>query len=284
MIRFPCPNCGKTLKAPEDKAGAKSRCPTCWHPITVPTPITNQLQQQQQLPLAPASLNVPFANPVNTLPAVMHDSRHSAFVNDQTPKAHVPCPLCNKPVQITAQQINRSIRCQSCFQDFVVNFGVQVVESHEPPPVAPIAPLRVTPIQVQPVPVKPIPQVIPVVEEIPVRMVAPAPPPPPQRQRTWIRIMVSARLLSWPKMCAACCGPAEGTRSAVCNRVERDYRTRSQSWSVPYCQQCNRDIDSGRSSESVRYEGFYASVHTFDFWNPEYSEEFRAMNRSKVLS
>jgi hypothetical protein len=36
MIAFPCPKCKATLKAPEDKAGAHTKCPRCGCPLLVP--------------------------------------------------------------------------------------------------------------------------------------------------------------------------------------------------------------------------------------------------------
>lgn len=38
MIRFNCPNCQKVLKAPPEKAGAKSACPNCRRAVVVPAP------------------------------------------------------------------------------------------------------------------------------------------------------------------------------------------------------------------------------------------------------
>jgi len=38
MIAFPCPKCKKTLKAPEEKAGAKTVCAYCRCPVQVPSP------------------------------------------------------------------------------------------------------------------------------------------------------------------------------------------------------------------------------------------------------
>lgn len=37
MIRFLCPQCSKTLKAPESRVGAQSKCPKCGQPVIVPT-------------------------------------------------------------------------------------------------------------------------------------------------------------------------------------------------------------------------------------------------------
>ncbi len=39
MLRFCCPSCGKTLKAPESKVGAKLPCPSCRTSLHVPPPV-----------------------------------------------------------------------------------------------------------------------------------------------------------------------------------------------------------------------------------------------------
>ncbi len=36
MIAFPCPKCHFTLKAPEEKVGARTKCPKCGCPVQVP--------------------------------------------------------------------------------------------------------------------------------------------------------------------------------------------------------------------------------------------------------
>jgi hypothetical protein len=38
MIVFRCPKCHTTLKAPADKAGARTKCPQCRCPVHVPAP------------------------------------------------------------------------------------------------------------------------------------------------------------------------------------------------------------------------------------------------------
>jgi DNA-directed RNA polymerase subunit RPC12/RpoP len=41
MVRFPCPKCGRRLKAPRDKAGSKATCTTCGEKMLVPgTPVS----------------------------------------------------------------------------------------------------------------------------------------------------------------------------------------------------------------------------------------------------
>lgn len=41
MIRFPCPNCQKTLKVPETKAGATATCPSCKERCRVPSELAD---------------------------------------------------------------------------------------------------------------------------------------------------------------------------------------------------------------------------------------------------
>ena len=36
MIRFDCPNCGKTIKASDSRAGKDGKCPGCGKPVHVP--------------------------------------------------------------------------------------------------------------------------------------------------------------------------------------------------------------------------------------------------------
>lgn len=38
-IRFPCPNCQKTLVAPDGTSGAQLACPACKQPLKVPEPV-----------------------------------------------------------------------------------------------------------------------------------------------------------------------------------------------------------------------------------------------------
>lgn len=59
MMTFPCPKCGAALKAPEEKAGAQTRCRFCGSPVQVPTPpvavlVTNALPAGT--PPAPAAI------------------------------------------------------------------------------------------------------------------------------------------------------------------------------------------------------------------------------------
>ena len=59
MIAFPCPKCNATLKAPEERAGAPSKCPYCGCPVQVPVlavhAATNTQATALPPPLPPAS-------------------------------------------------------------------------------------------------------------------------------------------------------------------------------------------------------------------------------------
>jgi hypothetical protein len=46
MIRFPCPLCGKPLKVPDEKAGARVVCPQCEEPSKVPSDLALDRSQQ----------------------------------------------------------------------------------------------------------------------------------------------------------------------------------------------------------------------------------------------
>jgi hypothetical protein len=48
-IEIRCENCGRKLKAPNDAAGKRSKCPSCGHEVYIPTPE----DQIDELPLAP---------------------------------------------------------------------------------------------------------------------------------------------------------------------------------------------------------------------------------------
>lgn len=63
-IRFECGNCRKPLNAPDDKAGAKSTCPNCRCPVTVPTAAARELPPPAAArPTPPAPPPIPSARP-----------------------------------------------------------------------------------------------------------------------------------------------------------------------------------------------------------------------------
>lgn len=61
MISFPCPKCQTTLKAPDEKAGARTKCSKCGCPVQVPSipvgapPVGAEVPPDATLADAPAS-------------------------------------------------------------------------------------------------------------------------------------------------------------------------------------------------------------------------------------
>jgi hypothetical protein len=53
-------------------------------------------------------------------------------------------------------------------------------------------------------------------------------------------IQISARNLSWPRLCACCCGPANTMKRASASRTtgKRVRHTTTAWWEVPYCTSC----------------------------------------------
>lgn len=97
--------------------------------------------------------------------------------------------------------------------------------------------------------------------------------------RAWIRVAVSAWLLRWPEACACCHRTPQIRRPVVCNRSDG----KSLSWKVPYCAGCHALIEQGKAGESVRYESFLRSVHTFAFWSKPYADDFCKWNAEKLV-
>lgn len=115
-------------------------------------------------------------------------------------------------------------------------------------------------------------------------------------------IEISARLITWPRMCACCLGDAEDCYTAEARRA-KSYGADVRTWDVPCCDACLDHVDvalgrswgwgvklsdycaCGRPNElPVAYQGWNGSVHTFEFANDDYADKFVKANRSKVIS
>ena len=60
MIAFPCPKCRFTLKAPEEKVGARTKCPKCGCPVQVPgRPVSTPPVVPEVLPVEGQAAAVP---------------------------------------------------------------------------------------------------------------------------------------------------------------------------------------------------------------------------------
>jgi hypothetical protein len=236
MITFKCPSCQTALGAADHHAGRTYACLKCSSQVTVPTPQSAR------------------ANPVYTQENEPTATRQPA---------QVPCPHCGCYVEMTTAQLNRGIRCPSCYKDFVVSFGIHARSPNTlalPSPGIPYQQVEV-----------PRPPPIPV-----------AVPPTMPPEVGWVTLKISARLISWPALCAGCCGPEQTRRDAHCQSTA--YRDRySRSWSIPYCFSCSQQIDMGACGEAVVYAEHYASVHTFNFWNQRFARAFYSRNQDKML-
>jgi hypothetical protein len=60
MIEFSCPNCGTNVKAPNDKIGARSKCPRCKAPVQVPDP---DVAHPNMVPVQRTSAYYQFSQP-----------------------------------------------------------------------------------------------------------------------------------------------------------------------------------------------------------------------------
>jgi DNA-directed RNA polymerase subunit RPC12/RpoP len=83
MIRFACQNCGQRIKAPEEYAGKRVRCPKCKSPVTIPGT------------------------------AEKEDSK-----GQQVIKFH--CPICNQKIGAPAEYAGKRVRCSKCKNPLVV--------------------------------------------------------------------------------------------------------------------------------------------------------------------
>jgi hypothetical protein len=53
MIHFTCPSCGRALRAKDDMAGKKSKCPGCGHAVSIDPPEVVPIVEPEPAPAAP---------------------------------------------------------------------------------------------------------------------------------------------------------------------------------------------------------------------------------------
>lgn len=60
IVRFHCPTCAKSLKAPSEKAGIRTRCPKCNSPVTIPGTAVLDSRASMLTPVAaPENVSIP---------------------------------------------------------------------------------------------------------------------------------------------------------------------------------------------------------------------------------
>lgn len=104
MPTFNCPHCRKTLKAPPEAAGKKTKCTGCGHRLVIPTGV------------APQSV-VPTAAPVPRPATTAHP-------------VSVPCPHCSGQVGYVPQLAGQPVNCPRCGQAFLMGGGSVATSPH----------------------------------------------------------------------------------------------------------------------------------------------------------
>ncbi len=98
MIRFPCPACRATLKAPAERAGASTHCPYCRQPVQVP--------KIEIIPQAPST-----ADPWRTTAVLVEESQ-----GPPTAMIRFQCPVCKQVQEVPDGMEGAKTYCRRCNQ------------------------------------------------------------------------------------------------------------------------------------------------------------------------
>ena len=110
MIRFSCPGCQKTLKAPANGAGRTVTCPRCGQRMTVPA--TNSSTTRKAEEDSVGSMDVELILPEVRL---MAKSPVTAPTTGSSMIAFA-CPSCSTAMQLPAQSAGTELACIKCGQ------------------------------------------------------------------------------------------------------------------------------------------------------------------------
>lgn len=101
-IEFKCDSCGMRIKAPDNLAGKKARCPKCQTTLSVPQ--AGAPPAAQPMPAAPA--------PPPAAPPPVPSFNFNEPDPEQDPEARRPCPTCGEQILVAA------IKCRFCGEVF----------------------------------------------------------------------------------------------------------------------------------------------------------------------
>ena len=106
-VNFTCPHCKQTVLARRRRSrGSPRPCPKCKIMVsTWPGPLAAELKPLAKREGEPRTITL------------------------RKPSAEVPCPHCRAAVAMSADRINRTVRCASCDGAFVVSLRIETVES-----------------------------------------------------------------------------------------------------------------------------------------------------------
>lgn len=277
-ISFPCPKCQAKLKAPSERAGARSKCPRCSCPVQVPQlpADTNRDVRDNQFPSSEENRRalVPYSKkpievildvlPADDIPEVIPVDEPIPTVipvrlrMDKERKYYlINCPYCERELRIRKQDAGKVLSCPSC-RLFYLSPGKRRQSGNDGLPV---------------------------------------------------EVRVSAYVLKWPLCCPCCLSPHDTFIPISHTRINWAYvstyggiadflaslvsNTEQRHWNVPYCWDCIEHVRTKREhymkreccnvEEAVNYAGWEGSFHAFKFYHWKYASLFMVQNRDKCL-
>lgn len=128
MIRFACPTCSATLKAPDDKVGARSRCPHCGCAVVVPK-LAEQPAPAAELKVVPEQPAddddlvemelVEETHPLVRLPEAAGAYGLNNAANAPRPRRvsrfiETTCSACSRPIRVRRCDQGKVQQCPRC--------------------------------------------------------------------------------------------------------------------------------------------------------------------------
>ena len=115
MPEFACGNCGTKLKAPDERAGQKVRCPRCRSVMPVPEPETGDIPLAQE-PAAPAAVERPAKSKTLANPAVLRSVQAAPAGR----RYGFNCQYCSSRLEATTGMAGQEGHCPTCSQTIII--------------------------------------------------------------------------------------------------------------------------------------------------------------------